>query len=340
MTRREVMIDALEFRRPAYVPWACRLTLQCAERLKEYLAGQDLDLFMDSHLVRVAAVTGQYLKSNPMHYRDVYGVLWDRSIDRDIGVVIDYPLKRPEDLDRYDWPDASRDDWYNDIPEQLAAGPDRLWMFAVNLSLFERAWTMRGMESLLMDMLERPEWVERLLAKITEHNLVQIRRALSLGVDAIWFGDDYGMQSGLIMGLKHWRHFLKPCLARMFAPVREAGKYVFLHSCGNVTELFDDLAEIGLNCFNPFQPEAMDIVALKKAYHGRLSFYGGLSIQRTLPFGSSEDVQCETRQLLAMGREGGFIFAPSHAVPRDVPPEKLAVMMEVLRSQPGSPQLD
>ena len=68
-----------------------------------------------------------------------------------------------------------------------------------------------------MDMVERPEFVERLLDTIVEHDLGQIRRALALGVEAVLFGDDYGSQTGLIMGRERWRHFIKPRLARLFA---------------------------------------------------------------------------------------------------------------------------
>jgi uroporphyrinogen decarboxylase len=196
---------------------------------------------------------------------------------------------------------------------------------------------MRGMTDLLMDMIERPEFVERLLDAIVEHNLAQIRRALALGVEAVFFGDDYGSQTGLIMGREHWRHFFKPRLARMFGAVRDAGRYVCLHSCGCVAELFDEFIEIGLNMFNPFQPEVMDIYALKKQYHGRLAFDGGMSIQRVLPFGTPEEVRRETRRLIEAGREGGYIFAPSHSVPPDVPPENLAAMMDELRAQSGAP---
>jgi uroporphyrinogen decarboxylase len=186
-----------------------------------------------------------------------------------------------------------------------------------------------------MDLLERPRFVEDLLDAIVEHNLKQIRHALATGVDAVYFGDDYGMQTGLIMGISHWRRFIKPRLARMFVPVRQAGKTVCIHSCGRVQELFDDLVEIGLNVFNPFQPEVMDVFSLAAQYHGRLAFHGGMSIQSILPFGTSQDVRREATRLIEAGRSGGLIFSPSHSVPRDVPPENLVAMMEVLKGQSG-----
>ncbi len=145
------------------------------------------------------------------------------------------------------------------------------------------------------------------------------------------------MQTGLIMGYEHWRHFIKPRLARMFEPVREAGRYVNMHSCGCVAEIFDDLVEIGLNMFNPFQPEVMDVFEIKERYHGRLAFHGGMSVQRVLPFGTVDEVREMTRRLIGAGRNGGYIFSPSHSVPPDVPPENLVAMMEVLRAQDGYP---
>jgi uroporphyrinogen decarboxylase len=108
-----------------------------------------------------------------------------------------------------------------------------------------------------------------------------------------------------------------------------------IHSCGDVDELFDDLIEIGLNCFNPFQPEVMDVPELMGRYRGRLAFHGGLSTQRTLPYGSSEDVRAETQALLGLGREGGYIFAPAHDVEGDVPLENMLAFIEEVQGQHG-----
>lgn len=337
MTYRQVVIDALSFRRPAYVPWSWTPTVRAAERLKEHLGVTDLEPFLGGHFCGVGAGIARVEPVSATHVRDVYGVIWDRSVDRDIGTPVEWPIREPSDLDRYRWPDANDPAWYAGIAERLARGADRFKIYHLGFSLYERAWTLRGMTELLADMVGRPEFVERLLDEITEQNLIQIRRALEFPVDAVYFGDDYGMQTGLIMGLPRWRRFFKPRLARMFEPVRRAGRQVVLHSCGCVTELFDDLVEIGLNCFNPFQPEVMDTFSLLRRYHGRLAFHGGLSVQHVLPFGSPADVRRATQALVDAGRHGGLIVAPSHSVPGDVPPENLVAMMEVLRAQPGAP---
>ncbi len=335
MNRRDVVLAALRFQPVPYVPWSWGPTWECEQKLKAHLGVADLGPWLDSHFVCVGAGIGRMTPIGDDRFRDVYGVVWDRTVDKDIGSPETWPIRRPEDLAAYEFPDPANPAWYAGAPELLAAHRDRFSVYQIGFSLFERAWTLRGMTELLMDMVERPEFVEDLLNRIVEHNLVQVRKALELGVDAVYFGDDYGMQQGLITGPEHWRHFIKPRLARMFAPVRDAGKFVTMHSCGAVSELFPDLVEIGLNLFNPFQPEVMDCFALLQQYHGKLAFHGGMSVQKTLPFGTADEVRAMARRLIEAGMNGGYVFSPSHGVPPDVPPENLVAMQEVLTSQPG-----
>ncbi|MDD5483911.1 MAG: uroporphyrinogen decarboxylase family protein [Kiritimatiellae bacterium] len=77
----------------------------------------------------------------------------------------------------------------------------------------------------------------------------------------------------------------------------------------------------------------MDVEALIKKYRGRLAFFGGLSTQKTLPYGTAEDVRKETRRLLELGREGGYILAPAHAVEGDVPLENMLAFIDTVREQ-------
>jgi uroporphyrinogen decarboxylase len=75
-----------------------------------------------------------------------------------------------------------------------------------------------------------------------------------------------------------------------------------------VDELFDDLIEIGVDCFNPFHPEVMDVFSLLKRYLGRLVFHGGLSTQKTLLYRSVENIISETRQLIEAGWRGVIFY--------------------------------
>jgi uroporphyrinogen decarboxylase len=222
-----------------------------------------------------------------------------------------------------------------DIPERIERHGDRFRVFQIGFSLYERAWTMRGMTNLMMDFYDHPAFVRELLSAIADYNLAQAEKALEYDIDAIYLGDDWGMQRGLQMGPKIWHEFIYPVLRRMYTFVRDRNRYVMIHSCGDVDELFDDLIDIGLNCFNPFQPEVMDVATLMQQYRGRLAFHGGLSTQRTLPYGTAQDVRNETRMLLELGREGGYIFAPAHDVEGDVPLENMLAFIEEVQGQPG-----
>jgi len=185
----------------------------------------------------------------------------------------------------------------------------------------------------MLDFHLHPAFVHELFGAIADYNIAQVRAALRHDIDCVYFGDDWGKQLGLQMGYPLWREFIYPQIERMYAAAREAGKYVMIHSCGDVDELFDGLIGIGVNLFNPFQPEVMDVEDLIGRYRGRLAFCGGLSTQKTLPYGFPDDVRRESRRLLKLGAEGGYIFSPAHAVEGDVPLENMLAFIEEARRQ-------
>ncbi|MEI7905475.1 MAG: uroporphyrinogen decarboxylase family protein, partial [Candidatus Firestonebacteria bacterium] len=242
-------------------------------------------------------------------------------------------LKEPS-LKGYNFPDPKAAWRYEGFNKELGLNKDLFCLCDIGFSLFERAWTLRGMENLLCDMYENQEFVNVLLDAITEFNLTIIDESVKYPIDGMRFGDDWGQQAGLIMGPELWRKFIKPRIKKMYARVKSHGLKVFIHSCGDVEEIFPDLIEVGLDVFNPFQPEAYDIFKIKKLYGDKLSFYGGMSTQKILPFGTPEAVKIETVRLLKeIGNNGGYIFSPAHATPGDVPVENMTAMIEVLQNQ-------
>jgi len=332
MTPREVVRCVLQGNRPPYVPWSMGFTKEAREKLQRYYGCTDLEVPLQNHLLRLGSDIGFFSALGNDRVRDVFGVVWDRSIDKDIGNVEGCMLPQPT-LARYEFPDPLDRRFFEEIPERIDRFPDRFRVFQIGFSLYERAWTLRGLENLLIDFHDHKAFVHELLAAIADYNIAQIGEALKYDIDAVYFGDDWGQQRGLQMGPGLWREFIYPVLGRMYAVVRDAGKFVMIHSCGDVDELFDDLVAIGLNCFNPFQPEVMDVYRLLPQYRGRLAFHGGLSTQRTLPFGTPDDVRTETRRLLDLGRAGGHIFAPAHDVEGDVPLENMLAMIEAVQGQ-------
>jgi len=332
MTHKERVYAALQHRQPDRCPYAIGLTQRAHAAMVAYYGSDDYLKLIDNSIHGVAARPGpkdRWLSETV--WQDEFGVQWDRSIDRDIGNVCNCVLP-DRNLDRVEFPDPAAPDKFEGFAEAVAAGRQqgKFIQFAIGFSLFERAWTMRGMENFFLDLVEAPAFVDELLDAICDYNVALVRRAVEYDIDAVHFGDDWGCQRGLLMGARWWERFIKPRLARMYGAAKEAGKFVTIHSCGKVQELFPQLVEIGLDCFNPFQPEVMDPYEMKRLHGDKLSFWGGVSTQQLLPYGTPEEVRAEVRRLIReVGQDGGYILAPAHSIPAGAKPENILALLEV-----------
>ena len=184
------------------------------------------------------------------------------------------------DLDGFRWPDPESAGLLSGARENIGRlGGEYFIAPNLGMCLFERAWSLRGFDTLLLDMADRPEWVEELLDRITDIQVRLATRFVELGVDGGYFGDDYGAQRSMLFSPRWWRRFMKPRLARMFSVFTDAGLPVILHSDGDIKAILPDLIEIGVTTLNPVQPEVLEHEWLAREYGDRLSFYGGISTQ-------------------------------------------------------------
>lgn len=311
------------------VPWHFGCTTQTRLKLEKYFGTSDLDTALGQNIVKYRTRL-PYVDIRPDFVQDEFGVIWNHTVDKDIGIPDEYLLKNRPVKD-FVFPDPHTPQRLAGLPAFIEANPNRFRLISFSFTLFERAWILRGMEDLMVDMITDPDSVNKLLDAILEYDLAMLKDVLQYDIDGILFGDDWGQQTGLLFGPRLWRRFIKPRIAQLYSMTKNSGKAVFIHCCGKVQELFPELIELGLDVFNPFQPEVMNPYEIKKQYGSQLSFYGGVSIQKLLPYGTPQQINDEVKRLMdEVGRGGGFIIAPSHDMPGDIPLENLIAFINAV----------
>lgn len=249
------------------------------------------------------------------------------------------PLAGPDttlkDIETYPLSDRDRAYRHRDFETQINGFHEQgLAVTAWAGNVFESSWQIRGMEDFLSDLYTAPELAEALVERLTLGNIAIAKAASKAGADIIRYGDDVATQSGMMMSPDLWRRVFKPSLARQFAAAKEVNPDVltWYHSDGNCEAIVPDLIEIGLDILNPVQPECMDPAEMKKKYGDRLSFWGCVGTQTTLPFGTPEDVRATVRHLVKhVGYNGGLVIAPSHVIEPDVPWENIEAFADACR---------
>lgn len=249
-----------------------------------------------------------------------------------------YPLANAsttDDLARHRWPSA---DWfdYGVMPDRIAAArADRdCALIVANGNIFETSWYMRGLERMFEDLLADPDLAQTIFARVTEFYTEYFRRTLEAargGVDLAFTADDIGGQNGLLMSLRTWESLIKPWHVRLNRTIHEFGVKVVYHSDGDVMDAVEGLIEMGIDVLQALQFNAgrMDPAALKAEAGPRLAFEGGVSVQATLPFGTPGDVAAEVRMLIrTLGRGGGYILGPAHAIQAGTPPENVLALFD------------
>ena len=333
MTRRERVIKAITHNNTDYVPYHIDFTQQAWEKTARYLNDDDFVEKIGNHIHSVY-YDGFPSEIRSGYFKDDFGVIWNRTgADKDIGVLDEIILKEP-DMSLCRLPEIPEQKIREDCERAMLQKGDKFSAGEIGFTLFERAWTLTSMEGLLYYMAAEPGFVHELLSAVTDYNMKILKIFMDYDFDGIHIGDDWGQQKGLIMGPRHWREFIKPYLKRMFDFARANNKFISLHSCGDISEVIPDLIDIGLNIYQTFQPEIYDLRTVKKTYGSELSFWGGISTQRLLPFETPETVVRVVKETISiMAENGGYIAAPTHAVPGDVPPENIAALIDLLQNQ-------
>jgi uroporphyrinogen decarboxylase len=170
-----------------------------------------------------------------------------------------------------------------------------------------------------------------MLDRLMHLYLAFVEYTADLPIDGILFGDDWGDQRGVILGPERWRKFIKPRWAQIYAAVHAHGKIAMHHSCGSVAAIMPDIIEIGMDVLESSQPEpaGMNPYELKRQWGSKITFWGCLGSQSTIPRGTPDEIRQEVRRLKReMGRGGGYILAPAKPLQPETPVENAAAVVE------------
>lgn len=239
-----------------------------------------------------------------------------------------------EECENYLWP---QNDWfdYSDLRERLSEWSE-FSIMASGGSVFQHATYVRGMDTLMMDMMMDPEMANYILDIFTDFYFEYYRRMFETAgdmIDVFALADDLGMQNTLLIGPDLFEEYVAPRLKKMADLAHSYNIRLLLHTCGNIEVLIPRLIDLGVDILDPIQPESMDPLEIKKKYGSRITLRGGISVQNILTHGNVDQVRNESRRILeALKPGGGYIFSPGHPVLQDdIPVENIIAMYETGR---------
>jgi len=339
MTRlsdKENYLRTLEFRGPERIPVLFHVFSTLVWKHGDRL----LDLMRDHPRVfRPGQIAGCEASKEPeiheeRRFTDAWGCEWLDIHAGMVGQVVGHPLADgwdkldeltvPDPTGQWDWDGLRRHAVQARAEGDLVEG----FMDVMAAGFFDRLQFLRGLDNLLIDFLERPPELDRLMELLLDYNLRLIDLWLDVGIDVLQFHGDIGMQNSLMMRPETFRDVLKPAYKQMFQACRQAGIHVSYSSDGNLLEIVDDLVECGVSVHDP-QVRACTIDGIARAYRGKLCARVDLD-QQMLPFCTPEEIHRQVQEVVEKVAvpEGGLIL---YACPtEDVPFENIQALCEAL----------
>ena len=267
---------------------------------------------------------------------DEYGICRVPNSSRLYWLYSYHPLAEAgiEEVKKYQLPETKLTERYSGIRSDVNRWKDNFFKVIELWNIFKSSWELRGFEKYMMDLRINPKLVETLADMFLEHRIEQSKQLVRCGIDMIVIMGDIAMQNGMMISPNLWRKYFKKRLKTWIEEIRrERNIYFMFHSDGNMESVFPDLVEIGFDVINPIQPECMGVVDIKSRYGSRVCLHGTISCQKTLPFGTPDDVAAEVRQRISCcGKDGGLILSPSNTIQPDVSLENILALYETAKS--------
>ncbi len=261
---------------------------------------------------------------------DEWGAVWENIGISKLGQVKDWPLKDWADWERLQIPSVADPERWGQLEGARERAGDR-FLLASGISLYERLHFVRGLENTWMDIHAAPDELGRLIDVLVEMNTYAIQRFAQAGADGYFFCDDWGLQNSLMISPDSWREIWKPRYARVYETAHEAGLLTFLHSCGDIVDILDDLIEAGLDVIQMDQQENMGLASLGERFRGRITFWCPVDIQNTMVYGTLDEIRAYCHKLVeTLGTPEGGFMAQWYADPAGAGhrPEAVAAMCD------------
>jgi len=310
MNSRALVIKTLNFESPPRIPRQCWILPWAMKKFPEESARLGIE-FPDD----IIPVPGMYSlpqKNRGNRYEeglyiDEWGCIFNNIHAGLIGVPVKPMITDWNQLDSFHGPH-----------EMLAVDTEQVNAFCRStdkftysnswIRPFERYQFIRTTELAMMDIaLDSPE-MKLLIEKIHDHYLKETEAWARTDIDAIGIMDDWGMQKGMMVSPDHFREYYKPLYKEYVSIARKYGKYVFMHSDGNIEEIIPDLIEIGIDALNS-QLFCMNIEDLGRKYRGKITFWGEIDRQFVLSSGTRRDVENAVKVVFENLYSGGGVIA-------------------------------
>jgi len=279
-----------------------------------------------SQFKKVMAEDGSWLNEYGMRMRqgDIY-------VD-----IVDNPLahaETKEDIAAYSFPDPDAPGRYEDAESLVRKFRDQYVVIGdIEATIFALARHLVGMEKLLLDLAGEEEYITSLFEACAEFQTQIGLRLIERGVDAIWLGDDFGSQNGLLLSPTMFKEMLMPHYQKMIARFRDANPKIIpiLHSDGAVSQLLPLFHEMGIRVFNPVQPgvPGHSPKEIKDGFGKDFAFWGAIDQQYLLPNGTDQELEEDIRNKIGiLGQESGYMIAPAHIIQADVSPARVELFI-------------
>ncbi len=261
---------------------------------------------------------------------DADGALSDGDRTRAWLIESEGIIKNLKDVEKFPWPKAEDVD-FSSFSEVAALLPPKMKIVGMlsPAAIFGNTSQSMGLENFSYALYDDPAVVEALFeiigstyVKITKR-LVQAPR-----LGAVFMSDDLAYTEGTLVSPKIYRKYVFPWYRRIGEILADAHLPFIFHSDGNILPVLDDLAECGIKALHPVEPQAMDIVELKKRHGNRFCIFGNIDLEHTLTRGTMEEVEQEVKKKIReLAPGGGYGLAASNSVPDYVKPENYRAMI-------------